>query len=130
MLGLDQPNKVYLIDFGLSIQYLDEQGIHISPNKNYNCVVGTALFASIDAHDGHELSRKDDIESLVYTLIYLLLGGLPWKNINISNKKDRHLVMKMMKEEFCSNEGIQQEFIANGNIPKEFFDILHYCRSL
>ena len=53
-------------------------------------MVGTALFASINAHKGSELSRRDDIESLVYTLIYLITGTLPWKNINIKKKKERH----------------------------------------
>jgi len=79
-----------LIDFGLSVQYIDENQVHIKPGRNYNSVVGTALFASVNAHSGNELSRKDDIESLVYTLIYLVLGTLPWKNINIKKKKERH----------------------------------------
>jgi serine/threonine protein kinase len=86
MLGVpktSKSNKIYLIDFGLCSQYLNENGAHIKQVKNYNSVVGTALFASINAHSGCELSRKDDIESLIYTLIYLLTGGLPWKNICI-----------------------------------------------
>lgn len=77
-----------MIDFGLSIQYLDEEGKHYKPTRNYNCVVGTALFASINAHKGNELSRRDDIESLIYTLIYLLMGNVPWKNIGIGKKKE------------------------------------------
>jgi len=106
VLGLEKKqasNKIYLIDFGLASQYLNENGQHIKPTKNYNSVVGTALFASINAHQGCEISRKDDIESLMYTLIYLLIGTLPWKNICIGKKKERHNVMKIMKEEFCQN---------------------------
>ena len=38
----------------------------------YSSVVGTAIFASINAHKGMELGRRDDIESLAYALIYLL----------------------------------------------------------
>lgn len=83
-------NKINLIDFGLSVQYLDENGKHVKQLKNYSSVVGTALFASINAHRGNELSRRDDIESLVYTLIYLVTGTLPWKNINIKKKRERH----------------------------------------
>jgi serine/threonine protein kinase len=79
-----------MIDFGLSIEYLNENGEHIEEAKSYNSVVGTALFASINAHQGFELSRRDDIESLCYTLIYLASGTLPWKSINIKNKKERH----------------------------------------
>ena len=66
-------------------------------------MVGTALFASITAHKGKELSRRDDLESLVYTLLYLLIGTLPWKNIDINNKKERHLFIKKMKEDLVEN---------------------------
>jgi hypothetical protein len=65
--------------------------------------VGTALFASINAHRGQDLSRRDDIESLVYTLIYLVTGSLPWKNINIKKKRERHQVIMYMKEEVSTN---------------------------
>lgn len=116
-----------MIDFGLASLYLNENGQHIKSTKNYSSVVGTALFASINAHMGHELSRKDDIESLIYTLIYLLTGTLPWKNICIGKKKERHNVMMHMKEEFCSNTDIQESLPS---IPKEFFKILKYAQEL
>lgn len=96
MLGgdcIESSNKIFLIDFGLSISYLDNetsQHYKENPNHNYSNVVGTALFASINAHNGKDLSRRDDIESLVYTLIYLCTGTLPWKNINIKKKRERH----------------------------------------
>lgn len=100
----ERCNKIFLIDFGLSVQYLDEGGSHLKPIKNYNSVVGTALFASINAHEGSELSRRDDIESLAYTLIYLCTGSLPWKNINIKKKKERHQVIMYMKEEMSESK--------------------------
>lgn len=100
----EKSNKIYLIDFGLSIQYIDENGIHIKPaSKNYTSVVGTALFASINAHQGGEISRRDDIESLVYTLLYLYLGTLPWKNISMKNKKERHQLIMYMKEQISES---------------------------
>ncbi len=77
---------------------MDENGNHCKPSKIYSCVVGTALFASIRAHTGAELSRRDDIESLIYTLMYLVMGTIPWKNIGIENKKERHHVIMCMKE--------------------------------
>jgi casein kinase I homolog HRR25 len=99
-----------LIDFGLSVSYIDqESGLHYkeNPNSNYSTVVGTALFASINAHLGQDLSRRDDIESLVYTLIYLSTGSLPWKNINIKKKKERHQIIMYMKEEISQNTKFQ-----------------------
>lgn len=62
-------------------------------------MVGTALFASVNAHTGMELSRRDDIESLVYTLMYLRMGSLPWKSINIKKKSERHQMIMIMKQE-------------------------------
>ena len=41
-------------------------------------MVGSARYASIHAHQGYDLSRRDDIESLGYMLIYLIKGKLPW----------------------------------------------------
>lgn len=118
----DKVNKIHLIDFGLSVQYLDEEGVHIKAIKNYNTVVGTALFASINAHHGAELSRKDDIESLVYTLIYLCLGTLPWKNISMKKKKERHQLIMYMKEQMSESRQFQESL--SEQVPEEFFEML------
>lgn len=111
MLGLpgsDHANKIYLIDFGLSVPYVDDNNTHLPQlQHNYNTVVGTALFASINAHHGKNLSRRDDIESLVYTLVYLLTGTLPWKAINIKKKSERHEIIMYMKEEMANNSNFR-----------------------
>jgi hypothetical protein len=51
-----------------------------------------------------ELSRRDDIESLIYSLIYLLVGTVPWKNVNVKKKAERHAVIMVMKEELLVNK--------------------------
>ncbi|CDW79713.1 serine threonine protein kinase [Stylonychia lemnae] len=133
LLGSEDPekaNKVYLIDFGLSISYLEnETGKHYkeNPNHNYSNVVGTALFASINAHNGRDLSRRDDIESLVYTLIYLCQGTLPWKNINEKKKKERHQIIMFMKDTISSSRDHQQNL---NFVPVEIFQMLSYCQEL
>jgi serine/threonine protein kinase len=49
--GTENQNKIFLIDFGLSVPYVDDNEVHLPQEENnYNTVVGTALFASINAH--------------------------------------------------------------------------------
>lgn len=77
-----RKNELYLVDFGFSKQFHDpSQKVCLSsassqePRKRF---VGTPLFASIAAHEGIELSEKDDLESALYTLVHLYYGQLPW----------------------------------------------------
>lgn len=75
-------NTVYLIDFGLAKQYKNEvTGTHV-PFMDKKQIVGTIRFASINAHYGLEQSRRDDLESLCYVLVYLLKGELPWQKLD------------------------------------------------
>ena len=44
---------------------------------------GTVRYASTHAHLGRSASRRDDMESLAYTLIFLLRGRLPWQGFEV-----------------------------------------------
>jgi serine/threonine protein kinase len=72
---------VALIDLGLSKKYI-EHGRHI-PQKQKDSIVGTYRYCSVPALLSLESSRRDDMESLVYTFINIFKSKLPWQDLNI-----------------------------------------------
>ena len=119
--GATEKN-VYLIDFGLSVPYQDSYGQHIK-FKDRPGLVGTARYASINCHVGCELSRRDDLESIGYMLIYFLKGKLPWQNIKAASKQEKyslimHHKMNITPEALCKD------------LPEEFADYLKQVRKI
>jgi serine/threonine protein kinase len=107
LFGLD--NNLYLIDFGLAY-FIDDIEF-----KKTNGLIGSVTYASLNAHDFIMLTRRDDLESLGYMLIYFYLGKLPWNEIN----KDTILIKKMKKE-----------IIIDKRIPEIFKEYMNYVRKL
>ena len=111
LLGLNNKNKqIHIIDFGFCKTYLinDE---HIEMKKTNN-IIGTSNFASINAHDFNELSRRDDLESLGYMLIYFYLGELVWKDYS-SNE-----MIKILKNNITNDENIPKIILKYFEIVK------------
>ena len=77
-----KENTIYLIDFGLS-KKMNEGGQNLGvggPNVPKK-MAGTPIYTAVTAHLGTgECYKKDDIESLMYVLIQLVKGSLPWQN--------------------------------------------------
>ena len=122
MLGIKQNrNKIHLIDFGLSKYYINENGFHkeIIFNKK---LTGTAKYASLNVLEGMEPSRRDDLLSLGYVLIYCLNGSLPWENIEGENKEIKYEKIK------CSKKMHINELCKD--LPYEFLSYLDYCNRL
>lgn len=71
-------------------------------------MVGTARYASENAHKGYELSRRDDLESVGFMMLYLVQGTLPWESIFTSDFTTLFSAIGEMKsiesiEDFCEN---------------------------
>jgi casein kinase 1 len=93
-----KDGDIFLIDFGLSTFYMNENGEHY-PNKQNNTIIGTPKFVSINIHMGHQYSRRDDLISLGYMYVYMILGDVIWfsdiykhNNIDDINKTSKKLI--------------------------------------
>jgi serine/threonine protein kinase len=109
---------VHLIDFGLSKEFRDPNTHKHIPFKKDVGFTGTPTFASINSHLGSELGRRDDLESLAYTLFFFLWGFLPWQHRGV----EKQAVLESKQE--LTTLGI---FRA---LPLELRQFFEHCRSL
>eukprot|EP01060_Flectonema_neradi_P011313 TRINITY_DN183_c4_g1_i1.p1 TRINITY_DN183_c4_g1~~TRINITY_DN183_c4_g1_i1.p1 ORF type:complete len:456 (+),score=56.43 TRINITY_DN183_c4_g1_i1:115-1482(+) len=79
-------SDIYLLDFGFARLWRDNSGKHIDFDQSDDRFIGTPRFASCSVHDGVQLSRRDDLVSFLYTLIFLLRGTLPWAALKSSKE--------------------------------------------
>ena len=122
MFGTGQnENNLYVMDFGLSKKWCVD-GDHID-FKTGRSMIGTARYASLNIHLGTEPSRRDDMESVGYMLLYLVNGSLPWQGLKRKTKDnpmDKIGEKKMM---------VDLKVLCQ-NIPECFYEYVNYTRNL
>lgn len=124
LMGLGKKgNLVYIIDFGLAKKYKDARSCMHIPYRDNKNLTGTARYASINTHLGIEQSRRDDLESLGFVLMYFNLGTLPWQGLKAANKRQKYERISEKK----LNTPIE---VLCKDFPPEFPTYLNYCRRL
>ena len=92
--------------------------------KKTNNLIGSRTYASINAHNYTELSRRDDLESLFYMLIYFVRNqNLEWQNIDIDcNNREKNIIIKEKKLNMIEKPNI--------NIPPVLIKCLRMIREI
>ncbi|KAI4373902.1 hypothetical protein MLD38_011961 [Melastoma candidum] len=124
LMGLGRKaNQVYIIDYGLAKKYRDLQTHKHIPYRENKNLTGTARYASVNTHLGVEQSRRDDLESLGYVLMYFLRGSLPWQGLKGGTKKQKY-------DKISEKKMLTPIEVLCKSYPSEFTSYFHYCRSL
>ena len=123
LVGNPDNSLIYIIDFGFAKKYRSSRtGNHIkfSKSKYFN---GNLLFSSLNTMRGVEPSRRDDLESIGYMLIYLYNQRLPWIHLKMKNEKE------LCKKVFEIKTLISIKMICE-NTPKEMIEFIKYVKLL
>lgn len=124
LIGLGKRQSViHIIDFGLAKKYRDPRSHQHIPYRENKNLTGTARYASINTHIGIEQSRRDDLESLGYVLMYFIRGSLPWQGLKANTKKQKY--ERIMDRKMSTST----EQLCKG-YATEFRSYFEYCRSL
>ena len=118
-----ETSSIYLIDFGLSDAYIDPKTGQVYKSEKGGKFIGTLRYSSVNSHKGIRQCRKDDLESLMYILVYFYKGKLPWQDVKSKQKEEKHQKIKEEKmrttaEELCKD------------MPQEFERMLCYVKNI
>jgi len=102
--------RIYLIDYGMAKRFIK----YDTPRA----LVGSQMFASINAHKGLPYGRRDDLESIAYTLLFLLCKRLPWADLKCITTNDLTEKLIIAKNNISKIEGKHSDLIRIINLHK------------
>lgn len=117
LFGNQYQTDIYIIDFGFCKSYL------YTKERKTKSLIGSISYASINAHNLIELTRRDDLESVGYMLSYFYLDKLPWQTIaqlNLTNSEFHSQIIDMKLK-------ILED---SNNIPVVLQKYIRYVRNL
>jgi serine/threonine protein kinase len=123
VIGYHNTSVVHCIDFGLSKRYRHPRTLQHIPYRDGRSLTGTPRYASINNHLGVEQSRRDDLESIGYVLVYFLRGVLPWQGLKAKTASKKYKMIMEKKQSVSIAELCQ-------GCPVQFAEYLTYCRQL
>jgi len=130
-----KEGELYLIDFGMSTFYIDEESSHLNDLGKINQhITGTPKYASINIHEGYTPSRRDDMISLGYMYLYLYYRELPWDNLasNFEEEpllEESHILYSKNKKRLHM-KGMNELRTSYNTINQNIIDYLNYCYQL
>ena len=123
LIGNKDPNTIYLIDFGLSSKYRSSK---TGKHKKFGFtgkLTGTTKYSSANTIRGVEQSRKDDLISVAYMIIFFMKGNLPWQDIDSEDEVNKFTKIYLMKK------NIKESELCAG-LPVEIYKFLKYVQNL
>uniref|UniRef100_A0A6C0B4D7 non-specific serine/threonine protein kinase n=1 Tax=viral metagenome TaxID=1070528 RepID=A0A6C0B4D7_9ZZZZ len=92
-----KDGALFIIDFGFSTFYINDKREHIRDERSHNDITGTPKWYSYYLHNGLSPSRRDDIISLSYIFLFMILGTLPWSNIAVGSASEKNALRRELK---------------------------------
>lgn len=112
--------RIYLVDLGLCRRFRDDFGNHFP--ETLIKLGGSLRFSSVAWHERKRLSRRDDLESLFYTLLALHRRHLPWDNVDVDSDSRASLVAKVKRAQSAES--------LFGSMPSSFAESFQYIRMI
>ena len=125
---LDDEQKALLIDYGVAVRFEDKNKKHIKFEKRAASIVGTPTFLSQNAVQGMTVSRRDDLESMLYVLLQMHRCELPWQNYS-DVKKECTFPEEALEEFKEARANLSDEAVA-GFFPRQLRAAFRYVRAL